>query len=92
MGHAVTAGQPDDDRLAASVQIEIPDRVAQGALGPESPEEALVVGKAVQRDGLVHRPTPGATEKRRDRRRDPGEGADTARYLLDVDAWIGECR
>ena len=79
-----------DDRLAATVQVEVSNRIAQDAVGPQAPKDAFEVTKAINRGGLVDRPAPRAAEERGDGGGDTRDGAHAAGDFFDVNAGIGQ--
>ena len=81
--------QPDDERLAAAVEVEVADGVAQPAAAGQPTERALEVGKVGDRDRLVHGPAQRAADERGDRGGDPDDGPAAARDLGDVHAGVG---
>jgi hypothetical protein len=83
--------ETNDDGLAAAVEVEVPHGVADGALVPESAEDALEIGEAVDGHGLVLRSAQGPTDEGRDRGGDAGDRPHAAGYLLYVYAGVGWC-
>lgn len=58
---------------------------------PETAEGAFEVGEAVDGEGLVVGASPGAADEGRDRGGDARNGANTARYFLNVYAGVRGC-
>ncbi len=84
------AGDAHDDRLAALVLEVLRHGEAHAAVLPETAEDAVVVGEAVNRDRPVDRAFPRPADERGGRRADADDRPDRARQLLDVDARVCE--
>jgi hypothetical protein len=82
------AVQAHDDRLAAAIQVEVSDRVAEAAFHPDTAKGALEIRKAVDRHRLIVRPAQRASQESGDRGGNARDGANAAGDLLDVDSRI----
>ncbi len=77
-----------DPGLAAAVQEEVVDGVAQLAVEVQPAEAALEIREAEDLHRLVDRPAGRVADEGRDRGRHAGDGARPAGDLLDIDARI----
>jgi hypothetical protein len=77
--------------LATSVLEEVTNSEAHRAIERETAENALVVSEAVDCCGLVNRPAGSASDERRDRCCDTGDGSHAAWDFLDVNSRICRC-
>ncbi len=86
----VAVEDSDDQGIGAAMLEELGDRVAHRAGLPERPDDALVLGEALNPDGLVDGTAIGAPDEGGDRGGHAGDGVHTAGHLLYVDSGIAK--
>src|SRR5262249_46471454 len=90
-GEVIQVSDADDQRVGAAIEEEMLYRVAEGAIDPQTAEEALELRKTLHADRLVDRSAQGPADEGRDRRRHSHDRANGTGKLFNVDARVRWC-